>query len=351
MEIKAVQEFIKGISDKDLNTPVLIIGATGIGKSYQLKDLAKEQGEGFGFIDLRLATQEVTDLIGIPRMVKDSEGHPRTTWTKPTWFPKAGTKGILALEELNRAPEDVRQAIFQLLTEWKLHTHELPSSWAIVGLINPDNGSYHVNQLDPAFRRRFVQIAVDNPTDIDWCKWAKNNEVESDVIRFVATFPRLLANPESIEIQANPTPAGYHLISKLLKHKVLTDDTTHEILSGIVGVEAATSFISSLKKGFEKPITADQILENYSKVQDKFKQQVANNRNDMTYVTMVDLIATFETLTLTKSKGENIKNFLLDCPSEMLTTIVLRSNLRILNKLSQYEELITEITKITNAIR
>ena len=161
MQIKQVQEFIGNVSDKELNIPILLLGSTGIGKSYQLKELAQQKD--IEFIDLRLATQEVTDLIGIPRSEKG-----KTHWEKPNWFPEEGTRGILALEEVNRAPEDVRQAIFQLLTEWQLHTHKLPKSWIIVSLINPDNGAYHVNQLDPAFKRRFCQVVVDNPSEVDW---------------------------------------------------------------------------------------------------------------------------------------------------------------------------------------
>ena len=170
MDIKEIQTLIKNIVDKQLRVPVLVVGPTGIGKSGQLKELAKQfkqVDESFGFVDLRLATQEVTDLIGIPGTAErtyEYNGKPIvdkvTVWKQPSWFPKKGTKGILALEEVNRAPEDVRQAIFQLLTEWKLHTHVLPEGWVIVALINPNNGNYHVNQLDPAFKRRFVQIEM-----------------------------------------------------------------------------------------------------------------------------------------------------------------------------------------------
>jgi len=347
----------------------MLIGTTGCGKSWSMKELANELG--VDFIDLRLATQEVTDLIGIPRTtyVNKETGEvltakayatlpvekrdlyePRTFWTKPVWFPREGTKGILALEEVNRAPEDVRQAIFQLLTEWKLHTHELPTGWVIVSLINPDNGSYHVNQLDPAFKRRFVQIVVTPPDATDWCVWAKKNGLDDRVIRFVAQFPRLLGKDDDISIDAFPTRAGYHMLSILLQHNVIPPNCLHEVASGIVGTEAATSFVQALKGGFEKVITAQEILSNYSAVRARYKNLVKSNRNDLLYATMVDVIATCETKKLSKSELDNLHYYLLDSPAETLTTIVLRLSDNVLAKLSSYADLVDKIVEIKKNI-
>ena len=352
MDIKAVQEFIKGISDKQLNTPVLIVGDTGIGKSYQLKDLAKAQGEGFGFIDLRLATQEVTDLIGIPRTVQEGEGEFTTYWTRPNWWPKEGTRGILALEEVNRAPEDVRQAIFQLLTEWRLHTHVLPKGWSIVALINPDNNQYHVNQLDPAFKRRFIQIVMNAPHEIDWGIWAKKNEVHDDVIRFVSQFPKLLSIYEDISIDARPTPAGYHMLSTLLTAKAIPKQCLMEVATGIIGKEAAISFLQSLSRGFEKPITAKEIFEDYGKVKKRHADLLSEKRNDLLYVTMVDVIASCEVdeIKVDKKALDNFHEYLKDCKAETLTTIILRLNEKILNKLCKFDDLVAKVNSIKKEI-
>lgn len=347
MEIKKIQELIRNISEKNLKTPVLLNGATGIGKSWSMKELANNMG--ITFIDLRLATQEVTDLIGIPRTV-EIDKELRTFWTKPVWFPKKGTKGILALEEVNRAPEDVRQAIFQLLTEWKLHTHELPEGWVIVSLINPDNGAYHVNQLDPAFKRRFIQLVVNSPDVTDWCVWAKKNQLKDEVIRFVAQFPKLLSKKESINIEAYATPAGYHMLSTLIQHEVVPNGCLHEVASGIIGVEASTTFIQSLRRDFEKPISAEEVFKDYKKVKEKHLKLVKNKRNDLLYVTMVDIIATCEIHKLKQEECNQLGDYLKDCMPETLTTIVLRLPDNVLNKLSKFEDLVQQIVEIKKNI-
>jgi hypothetical protein len=375
MTIKELKQFVGNVVREEINTPIMGIGVTGCGKSWSMKELAVELKdklkEDVGYIDLRLATQELTDLIGIPRtaymnkktdevitaetygLLNESERdsyEPKTFWTKPVWFPKEGTKGILALEEVNRAPEDVRQAIFQLLTEWKLHTHTLPKGWAIVALINPDNGSYHVNQLDPAFKRRFVQLVVTPPDATDWCIWAKKNGIDDAVIRFVAQFPRLLGKDESITIDAFPTRAGYHMLATLLAKKVVPPNCLHEVATGIIGIEPATTFVQALKGGFEQPITAEQVFKSYDKVRDRHKKLVKTKRNDLLYVTMVDVIATCETRKLAKDEVSGLHDYLVNCGSETLTTIILRLDDSTLGKLAEFEDLVGKILEIKKNI-
>ena len=356
MRIELIKEFVKNINEKQLKIPMLLIGQTGIGKSWSMKELAKELG--IDFVDLRLATQEVTDLIGYPRMIKKEGKEPVTVWTKPEWFPEEGTRGILALEEVNRAPEDVRQAIFQLLTEWKLHTHKLPSTWTIVSMINPDNGEYHVNKLDKAFKRRFVQVVVDPPGVEEWAKWAKKNQLKDEVIQFVYSFPRLLHTEEDIKIDAYPTPDGWRIISELLKHNVIPspkrkyDNPLLEVVAGVVGNEAAASFVQALKRGLDKYLTSDDILNHYDKHRDYFKKVIERKRNDIVYMSVLDLMTELEKMKkITNKQAENLKNFMMDVPAENLVAMVEELEEVVSNKLSDYNELCDKLLQVVKAAR
>src|ERR1700680_792881 len=124
MHISDAKRYIRGIAEKQVPVTVAMVGPSGVGKSAIENQLAKELTRDlkmdFGFIDLRLATQEPGDLIGNPYR----DGNV-TRNAMPAWFPKEGTRGILCLEELNRAPNDVRQCIFQLIWDRKLHTASL----------------------------------------------------------------------------------------------------------------------------------------------------------------------------------------------------------------------------------
>jgi len=340
VKVNQVKQLLKNLLREEVHVPIMLIGTTGIGKSWLTREVAQE--ENVPYVDLRLATQEVTDLIGIPRTV-DIKGKKRTAWTLPEWFPTEG-RGILMLEEVNRAPEDVRQAIFQLITEWKLHTHELPRGWIIVALINPDNGTYHVNALDPAFERRFCQVIVEPPDVTDWVIWARKNNLEENIIKFVMQFPRLLNITENIKLTAKPRHAGYHMLSTLIAHNIIPSGCLHEVASGIIGSEAATTYIQSLKRNFEKNITAKEVLEDYDKVRQKYKQIMSSKRNDLVYMTMVDVIATCELKkSLNNKELDNLHKYLLDSAQETSTTVLLRLPDKIIEKLASFEDLIDKI--------
>ena len=65
--------------------PSFLWGAPGIGKSSIVKAIAQERG--VGFIDLRLALMDPTDLKGIP--FYDKESHS-ALWAPPAFLPREG---------------------------------------------------------------------------------------------------------------------------------------------------------------------------------------------------------------------------------------------------------------------
>jgi len=355
MRIKDIKQLISNVNKKELHIPILLIGATGIGKSCLVKQICKELG--IGYVDLRPATQETTDLIGIPRGKEITYGELRklkTFWSEPEWWPQEGTKGILALEEVNRAPEDVKQALFQIVTEWRMHTHILPKGWSIVAIINPDNGNYHVSQLDPAFKRRFVQIIVE-PDVQDWISWAKMEKLHEDILSFIQLFPKDLYIGEDIKIDAKPTPAGYHMLSILLNAQVIPPNCEHEIASGILGTTIGTKFITTRDKNFERFIKGIEILNNYSKVKDKY---IKITRQDLLYATMLDVVAECESNPkLNNEQLKNLKDYLLDSNPEIRVTVLSRlvnnsvnGKSEIIEKLSNFDDLVDDIIKLRKEV-
>lgn len=165
------------------NRAVLLEGATGIGKSELVRQVADELGIGFAVLDLSLL--EPPDLVGLPVL---ADG--RTTWAVPATLPTAGA-GILLLEELNRADRTVQQPALQLLTARRLHEYELPPGWVPFAAVNPEDGEYQVTPLDPALRARFLQLKV--RADVrHWREWANRNCPGTAVKRLAAQHDDLL---------------------------------------------------------------------------------------------------------------------------------------------------------------
>ncbi len=155
---------------------VLLEGPTGIGKSQIVADFARQSGLDVIVLDLSLL--EPPDLVGLPVI----EGG-RTRYASPAELPASG-RGILMLEELNRAELPVMQPALQLLSARRLHGYELPPDWSCVAAINPEDGDYQVNRLDPALRSRFLQVGVRAERDT-WLDWAGRANVHPVIARVV----------------------------------------------------------------------------------------------------------------------------------------------------------------------
>jgi hypothetical protein len=163
--------------------PALVEGATGIGKSELVHDVARTLGVSIITLDLSLL--EPPDLVGLP-VVRDG----RTSYATPATLPTDGA-GILLLEELNRAERYVQQPALQLLTAGRLHEYQLPEGWVCFAVTNPPTGEYHVTPLDRALEARFMKIRARADRG-PWLAWAESHGVHPAVRTVVREHSRAL---------------------------------------------------------------------------------------------------------------------------------------------------------------
>lgn len=163
--------------------PVLLSGSHGIGKSQYLEHYAASRGWSACVLDLSLL--EATDLTGLP--YRDGG---LTRFAPPASLPQPGDQpALLVLEELNRCDRSVRQPCLQLLTTRRLNDYQLPQNCRIAACINPAEGGYDVDTLDPALASRFVTLPV-VPDREAWVAWAKAAGLFPGVVQFVDRFPQ-----------------------------------------------------------------------------------------------------------------------------------------------------------------
>ena len=163
---------------------VLLEGATGIGKSAIYKQLAEELGIEVRVVNLSLL--EPPDLVGLP-IIKDDE----TIYARPRILPTEG-RGILVLEELNRAELYIQNPALELLTTGRVHEHQIPPGWIVCAAINPAGGDYHVKPLDPAMSDRFLYLKV-CADRLEWTFWAHSVGIHPAVLRVARGHDRFLA--------------------------------------------------------------------------------------------------------------------------------------------------------------
>jgi len=268
MDVKNTKRLVHKCMECNL-TPFLW-GKAGIGKSQIVQQIADE-GK-MQMVDLRLGQMEVGDLTGIPDRNGDT-----TVWLRPTWFPTDNSKGILFLDEINRARLDVLQAVFQLVLDRRLNTHVLPEGWKIVCAGNPSGGDYFVSDLDPALMNRFVHIKL-TPLHTEFVDHAKGASFNKSVVSFIQEYPNMLGNEMiDIPLEIIPTPRGWEMYGKIIDGLDINSSTDQALMFeagvGIVGSTATVSFIESFKQA-KRYIRGEEILKNFAKVKPDLKDML-----------------------------------------------------------------------------
>jgi len=188
-----------------------LIGETGIGKTELLAQYTAERG--MDLIPLQVAQLEPSDFVGLYKTTEDG----RTMTCPPNWLPykdsvKAKTQknkesvdqlrkiftgevnpkgGVIFLDEINRGHEDIRQALYQLVNERRIHTYVLPDNYVVCAASNPASQGYEVNEFDDALVNRFAWIKF-RPEVSETLSYLENKYGKNPVLAWVHTDNALI---------------------------------------------------------------------------------------------------------------------------------------------------------------
>ncbi len=220
--------------------PTFLWGAPGIGKSSIVKQIAKSRG--IGFIDLRLALMDPTDLKGIP--FYDKESHT-ALWAPPAFLPSTG-EGILFLDELNSAAPSVQASAYQLILDRRVGEYELPEGWAIVAAGNREGDRGVTYRMPSPLANRFVHFEMDVDVE-DWRLWAYKNALDERVISYISyKSEHLFTFDAKSDAKSFATPRSWEYVNSVLKSSV-SEDLLLETIGGAVGKDVAVSFLAFCK--------------------------------------------------------------------------------------------------------
>ena len=238
MKIRELKETLGALLQQ--RVPAFLWGAPGIGKSSIVKQIAQERG--IGFIDLRLALMDPTDLKGIP--FYDKESHT-ALWAPPAFLPKEG-EGILFLDELNSAPPSVQASAYQLVLDRKVGEYELPQGWAIVAAGNREGDRGVTYRMPSPLANRFVHFEMDVQVE-DWRMWAYANGIDVRIIAYIAYKKEHLFTFDSkSDNRSFATPRSWEYVAKILQAN-LKATLLLESIAAAVGKEVAVSFLAFIK--------------------------------------------------------------------------------------------------------
>ncbi len=239
----------------DIQQPVFLWGAPGIGKSQIVSQVAKNKG--YKLTDIRAILLDPVDLRGLPHITADKQA----AWCTPAFLPKedATDKGILFLDELNAAPPLVQAACYQLILDRKIGEYTLPAGWTVVAAGNGEKDRAVTHKMPTALANRMVHIDMQTSTD-DWLIWAQDAEIRQEIRAFLRFRPQLLHDfdPQK-SAKAFASPRSWAFVSQILNAN--TDPSIeYELLQGTVGMAAATEFTGFLQVWRDLP-TVENITE------------------------------------------------------------------------------------------
>ena len=271
---------------------IMLTGRHGIGKSQILTRYF--EAKGMKVVTLFLGQMsDPGDLIGLP--AKNAETG-KTDFMPPYWFPTDGEPVVLFLDELNRARPEVLQTIMDLALNRKLAGRSLPEGSRLISAVN-DGEEYQLTDLDPALVSRFNVYAF-RPSVQDWLLWAEKAGLDKRVTGFISAHQEWLDGEAGkvaeldTGLEKTPDRRAWAKVSDVLAGIESPDDTDHKVISGIVGIPAASAFASYLSKSSVPG--AEDILLRFSKVAGKLAdlevhQLAGVNESIFRYLEIIDL--------------------------------------------------------------
>lgn len=308
-----------------------IWGHRGMGKSSTVRQLTLEHK--WGFRDMRASQLESSDFRGLPDKVDG-----RTVYYPPDDLPfgefkcldceaahqpcmfgengsyanapamppcpkghanKDGktviilNEGLLFLDELNRADDDVLQASFQLVLDRCIGSYKLPTGWTVVAAGNYSEG-YNVNTFnDPAFLSRFchLQLTPSHEYMADWaaymgehCKGISDKIVQFvtfDDARLIGRIDKDKAAAGGLGFTVTASPRSWEFVARVSAEsdRAKSDENggypelaVREVISGIVGIDNALAY-----EQFSVDVTPTDILDKGIKAM--YAKLKAFNRN------------------------------------------------------------------------
>jgi MoxR-like ATPase len=152
----------------DRNTPVLLTGYSGFGKSQIAKQTALNIPSFFvpkkNFLDIRAGHMNVEDFKGLPTIDRSNPDYIRTTETLPDWIAEVlmrpNENFVLFFDEINHASEAVLNNLYGVVLERKLGRWTF-NNVRIIAAGNTSNENESISMLSKPFLNRFEIISID----------------------------------------------------------------------------------------------------------------------------------------------------------------------------------------------
>lgn len=313
---------------KNFHAPVMLHSSPGVGKSAIIRQICQEMS--LGYVDLRLASLEPSEVCGIPYVSHAGKETEVMKFSIPEWFPtdakiaagKCEQFGIVFFDELSNAPVTVQQAAYRIILDRELQTGvKLPAGWIVIAAGNLKTDKTGVKGIAPALANRFATHLEVKADLRDFTDYAAVAGIHHHIVGFLNSAQECLYrfDPVKSSDTAFASPRSWEQASNMLKLG-FNDEQLYSVLNGCVGAYATEKFTAFRKFYGQLPNFTD-LLEG------KTTFKLKKDQFEMPFAVASSLTDCIINNTDKMDKLPNLEHVLDQLPDDLMF-VVLRSVLR-----------------------
>ena len=249
-----------------------ITSKPGIAKSAIARTIADKMG--FRYLDLRLSMADETDFK-FPFLKDanyDGQNIKVSGYAVPEWaFESNQQPTIIHFEELNRAPQFVRNAALQILLERQIGDFKFNGTVLMMasGNLGDEDGT-DVEEFDNALNNRLIHFSHTLGAD-EWVDNFGKDNIHSVILSYIKAYPEKLYQNPTENTKAYATPRSWTFLSEFIIKNFGKDASPREFLPYVQ--EVAHGYIGNSAQRFLQycqemvNITIQDIIDRYDKIE------------------------------------------------------------------------------------
>jgi hypothetical protein len=300
-----------------------ITSKPGVAKSAIARSIADKMG--FKYLDVRLAMSDETDFK-FP-FLKDAEYKGNifkvSGYAVPEWaFESNNQPTIIHFEELNRAPQFVRNAALQILLERQIGEFKFNNTVLMMasGNLGDEDGT-DVEEFDNALNNRLIHFSHTLGAD-EWVENFGKTNCHPTIVSYIRAYPEKLYQNPTENTKAYATPRSWLFLSDFITKNFGMECSPREFLPYLQ--EVAHGYIGNGAQRFLQycqemvNITIQDIIDRYDKVEKELDKYNRDKNSEL-----IQSLKEFDIKKFTEKQLENVTKFLKRVSDDELTAYLL----------------------------